>query len=220
MNGALLQEGEVAQAMERLDESRLERHPTTWKNWDLWDFISVISKSPRDSKILDVGCASSPLLFNLAKIGFEDLTGIDFDFPPGSTYPHPHVKYERGDLRRTRFGYQSFDIVTSLSVIEHGVEPDAYFAEMSRILKPGGLLITSTDYWYWKVSTKFVPRRKTFGLPWKIHDANDLIKIVEVSARWGFELTGDLSFEVEDPVVKWGGRKYTFISFAFRKCGE
>ena len=40
-----------------------------------------------------------------------------------------------------------FDYVTSLSVIEHGVNIEKYFREMSRIIKSNGYLLTSTDYW-------------------------------------------------------------------------
>ena len=40
-----------------------------------------------------------------------------------------------------------------LSVVEHGVDLEAYFREMSRVLRPGGLLLSSTDYWETKIET-------------------------------------------------------------------
>ncbi len=45
-----------------------------------------------------------------------------------------------------------FDYITSLSVIEHGVNIENYFKEMNRVLKKGGMLLTSTDYWYDKIN--------------------------------------------------------------------
>ena len=56
------------------------------------------------------------------------------------------IVYEHMNITRTRFPDATFDAITSLSVIEHGVDLRAYFGEMARLLKPGGLLITSTDY--------------------------------------------------------------------------
>ena len=51
------------------------------------------------------------------------------------------------DLEKTGFQNNTFDFVTSLSVIEHGINIENYFKEMNRILKKEGLLLTSTDYW-------------------------------------------------------------------------
>ena len=55
-----------------------------------------------------------------------------------------------------------FDFITSLSVIEHGVNIQNYFKEMNRILKKDGILLTSTDYWPDKivngVKTKYNPK--------------------------------------------------------------
>ena len=39
----------------------------------------------------------------------------------------------RGDITKLRFDAGTFDAVTCLSVVEHGVDLDAYFREMSRI---------------------------------------------------------------------------------------
>ena len=51
------------------------------------------------------------------------------------------------DLEKTNFKDNMFDFITSLSVIEHGVNIQNYFREMNRILKKDGMLLTSTDYW-------------------------------------------------------------------------
>ena len=41
-----------------------------------------------------------------------------------------------------------------MSVIEHGVPLKPYFEEMYRLLKPGGILITSTDYYPEPIDTR------------------------------------------------------------------
>ena len=67
------------------------------------------------------------------------------------------LKLSIQNLEATHYKENTFDFVTSLSVIEHGVDIQKYFEEMSRILKKDGLLLTSTDYWPEKtINTKCV----------------------------------------------------------------
>ena len=70
------------------------------------------------------------------------------------------LKLSIQSLEETNYQSNTFDFVTSLSVIEHGVDIHKYFIEMNRILKKGGLLLTSTDYWLEKITnTKHVLSR-------------------------------------------------------------
>ena len=49
-------------------------------------------------------------------------------------------------------------------VIEHGVDVHAYLKEMSRLLKPDGYILTSTDYWHEPIDTKgLYPYGKALG---------------------------------------------------------
>jgi ubiquinone/menaquinone biosynthesis C-methylase UbiE len=50
------------------------------------------------------------------------------------------------DLRRMPFGNEAFDIVTLNYVAEHLEESQATFAEMSRVLRPGGRLVVVTPH--------------------------------------------------------------------------
>jgi ubiquinone/menaquinone biosynthesis C-methylase UbiE len=63
-----------------------------------------------------------------------------------------HLKLSIQSLEETNYQSNTFDFVTSLSVIEHGVDIHKYFMEMNRILKKDGLLLTSTDYWLEKIT--------------------------------------------------------------------
>ena len=63
------------------------------------------------------------------------------------------IRYENGDITKTRFTENHFDFITCLSVIEHGVNVHAFLDEMIRILKPGGFLLVSTDYCEAGIST-------------------------------------------------------------------
>lgn len=54
-----------------------------------------------------------------------------------------NLTFQTGNATKLEFTSNTFDAITSFETVEH-VEPIPYFAEMNRVLKPGGLLIMST----------------------------------------------------------------------------
>ncbi len=194
----------------------LPRHSDLPKNWDSLAALSLILKHTRKtSPVLDAGGERySVILPQLEALGYRNLTCINLAFK-GNTR-RGNIAYEYGDITRTLFKAGSFRAVTCLSVIEHGVALDAYFAEMSRILKPGGILFISTDYWQDPVDTG---GKRAFGVPIKIFTPEDLAGAIALAARYGLELTGPLPTGCAEKVVEWKpyGLNYTFIYFALRK---
>ena len=217
MNAALKRVEEVEHAQSLLLKMNLVPHKTKEKNWDLWHFTSRLSGLNPRANILDVGCIGNPFLDNMAALGFKSLWGIDLGEVPNTLDFNGPIHFFRQDLTQTTFEYQFFDAVTSLSVVEHGVDPNAYFAEMSRILKPGGLLLTSTDYWSEPVSTRGISKKKRFGLPWKVQTPDDIRGMIKTAAKWGLKPTGPIDFTVQNKVVHWEGKQYTFFAFALQK---
>ena len=120
-------------------------------------------------------------------------------------------------LEETNYQSNTFDFVTSLSVIEHGVDIHKYFMEMNRILKKGGLLLTSTDYWLEKtINTKCVLSK---GTPDKIFDRSEIEVAVVIAEKYGLNLIEPIDYSFMDKVVHWSktGLDYTFIFFAMKK---
>jgi 2-polyprenyl-3-methyl-5-hydroxy-6-metoxy-1,4-benzoquinol methylase len=121
------------------------------------------------------------------------------------------------NLEDTKYREQMFDYVTSLSVIEHGVNIEKYFREMSRIIKNNGYLLTSTDYWPNKlINNKNILSKST---PNNIFSRDEIEKLVEIADKNGFKLTEPIDFQYKDKVVRWNsiGLDFTFIFFAMRK---
>ena len=132
-------------------------------------------------------------------------------------YNDKHLKLSIQSLEETNYQSNTFDFVTSLSVIEHGVDIHKYFREMNRILNKGGLLLTSTDYWLEKITN--TKRVLSKGTPDKIFDRSEIEAAVIIAEKYGLNLIGPIDYSFMDKVVHWDqtGLDYTFIFFAMKK---
>ncbi len=110
------------------------------KNWDsLAAFKYLTDTLDKEATIVDAGGEYySAILPQLRKSGYNSLTCINTVFETTRTVDG--IVYVKGDITSTSFSTGSIDAVTCLSVIEHGVPEKPFFKEMSRILKPGGIL--------------------------------------------------------------------------------
>lgn len=200
--------------------------------------IKIISGAKRESFVLDVGCYESPILPMLKRLGFFNLYGCDLvlksdsnskltnmssfvyheDYKPiAEMYNDKSYQLSIRNLEDTNYSDQMFDYVTSLSVIEHGINIEKYFREMSRIIKNDGYLLTSTDYWPDKlVNNKNVLSK---GTPDNIFSRDEIENLVAIAEKSGLKLIEPIDFEYKDKVVRWNsiGLDFTFIFFAMRK---
>jgi SAM-dependent methyltransferase len=236
----------VEEAEHGLHKLQLFRHHSQIKSWDTYKMIKMMSSANRESFVLDVGCYESPILPMLKRLGFINLYGCDLvlkssdcnpnftnnnnnnnnnssfkyheDYEPiAKMYSDKSYQLSIRDIEDTNYSDQMFDYVTSLSVIEHGVNIERYFREMSRIIKSNGYLLTSTDYWPDKlVNNKTVLSKRT---PDNIFSREEIENLVEIADKNGLKLTEPIDFEYKDKVVRWNsiGLDFTFIFFAMRK---
>lgn len=89
------------------------------------------------SSVLDAGCGHGNFVIDELRPSFSSAIGIDAD--PKAT--SKNVCLDRvltGFLERLPFPDASFDVVTSLWVLEHVEHPETVFKEVHRVLKPGG----------------------------------------------------------------------------------
>lgn len=85
---------------------------------------------------------------------------------------------------------------------------------MSRILKPGGILITSTDYWSTPIDTK---NQVAYGVPIHIFTTDQVLEAINISIKYGLTLINDIALECKDKAVEWKCLKFTFIYFTLQK---
>jgi len=188
------------------------------KSWDVLrtlDFVSA--RFPRDARILDLGACRSELLPALLRLGYRDLTGVDRD-PAVARMPHADaIAWRAHDFHATPFAGSGFDVVTAISVIEHGFDPDRLLPEVFRLLAPGGCFVASFDYWPEKVATEDV---RLFDLSWRIFSREEVRDLLQRAERAGLRPEGGLRFAAGEAPIRFEERSYTFAWLVLRKPGD
>jgi len=216
LNRPLLSAEEWQHALASVKQLRLPPHEDGPKNWDaLAALDAILSELPLSAAVLDAGAAAySPLLCWLYLYGYRDLHGINliFDRP----FAFGPIQYVPGDIERSPYGDACFDAVACLSVIEHGVDEDAFLKEMSRILKPGGLLIVSCDYFAQPTDTKGMT---AYGAPVRVFDRPSVRELLHKAQSYGLSSTSPVELECGERVIAWKRLSiaFTFLLLAFRR---
>jgi SAM-dependent methyltransferase len=197
-------------------ELGLPLHHERSKNWDALGAVgTVLHTLGTDIRVLDAGAARySSVLPWLRLYGVRELFGNNLEFT--RVIRHGGVQFEPGDVTSTRYEAGWFDAVTCMSVIEHGVPLEAFLAESARIIRPGGLLVVSTDYDQEPPDTtgKFA-----YGVQVKIFGPDDIRAFVVAAKKVGLELEGELVLLHPERPVHWQrtGLDYTFIRLTFTR---
>jgi SAM-dependent methyltransferase len=189
--------------------------PPVLKTWDVQRAVdALIARVDPAETILDMGCFACEVLPAMKRLGYQNLFGIDLnravlDMPYGDS-----IKYTVGDLLATPWPDGGFAAITAISVIEHGVPDEELCREVSRLLKPEGVFIFTTDYW----PRKIVTTERMFDLDWRIFDRAEIEALVNVARAHGLHPVSDPSSLIEvtgDAPIHFAGKDYTFLYGAF-----
>ena len=114
-----------------------------------WDESMVyLSKKLKDylsgnGNLLDIGCGNGNYLVDENRKKIRWATGIDVD--KNSVKKNKCLdEIAIGNIEKLPFKNNSFDIVTSLWVLEHIKNPEEAVREVNRVLKPNGIFIFVT----------------------------------------------------------------------------
>lgn len=118
------------------------------KGWPRDRVQAIIAFAGHGQSVLDVGCGSGHLLYQL-RGRFKELFGLEYsghrlEQATVNLAGLPFTPLQGSAEAMTGIASNSIECVVSADTIEH--VPDVYLAaaELSRVLKPGGLLIINT----------------------------------------------------------------------------
>ena len=137
-------------------------------------------------RALDVGCGAGLLVEPLARMGAA-VTGVDAA-PENIAAARAHaagqglgIDYHAGEL--AALPPATFDLVTSMEVVEHVADPAAFIAELAARLAPGGLMILSTPNRTALSKLLLVEAAERIGaVPRGTHDWDQFLKPEELTA--------------------------------------
>ena len=106
--------------------------------------VRLIKRYGNGTHLLDIGCGEGFFLFNASKAGYTT-KGVELS-QHAATYAREEfgLDVEGKPFEKMHLPEDYFDVVTMWQVLEHLPYPMATLKEIHRILKPGGLLATST----------------------------------------------------------------------------
>jgi len=217
-NAVLKNQKQVEVSIEQVRNLGLPIMKDPPKNWDSLAALDLILKTTDEkARVFDAGGERySMILPWLFLYGYKNLIAENLVFR--SRAKRGPILYKQGDITKTAYSDQFFDVITCLSVIEHGVNLNKYFSEMARILKTGGVLITSADYYETPIDTK---GQKAYGCPIHIFTKEEIIEALKIAKYYGLNPISSIDFTSEEKAIHWKeyDLRYTFIIFSLRKDG-
>lgn len=214
----LKQWAQVEDALERVLTLGLPAHKGREKNWDfLAAFSLIMNRNRREDVVVDMGSGPTSVILQwLDLYGYRHLHGNDLQLPERR---EGHVDYRVQNIEQTTYPDAFADVITCLSVIEHGVNMQRFLAECWRVLKYNGLLIISTDFW---CDTRDLQGISDELGAVHLADPTTIAEIITLAEKIGFRVAGTADFDCGEPVVRRPNvprlhQRYTFYFLHFTK---
>jgi 2-polyprenyl-3-methyl-5-hydroxy-6-metoxy-1,4-benzoquinol methylase len=121
-----------------------------------------------DANILDIGCSFGSLIYNLHRLGYQNVYGIDVNeeriYHGKNQYKEIACNIQTYDGKKLPFNDELFDAVLMFDVIEHIADVQRFLKEeVYRVLKKDGALIFQTP-------------NKVVNVPWEIINKRSLTR--------------------------------------------
>lgn len=107
-------------------------------------FARYLPQSGDGLRALDVGCGTGHHLRALAARGFE-VAGVDGsqEMLDAARLATPAAELHQADVAALPFADASFDLILCIEVLRYLADPQPCIAEMARVLRPGGVCLTT-----------------------------------------------------------------------------
>jgi SAM-dependent methyltransferase len=135
--------------------------------------LKLIRSLNLSGAVADFGAGKGDLVRSLSEMNrFSFIAGFDLRGRPADL-PW-QIEWHAGDLNGpVDWASNSFDLVTSLGLVEYLENPYAFAREIYRVLRPGGTaLLTTPNNESWRALLSLVVRGSFAGFPWMGEDLN------------------------------------------------
>jgi SAM-dependent methyltransferase len=154
-----------------LESEELERM-AGFEEWYWWHVArqSIVRRMLRryarpQARMLDVGCGTGATTAALANLGM--ISGIDMG-PAALRYARARgLAVARGSAEHLPARSAAFDVVVALDVLEHLDDDRRALLEILRVLRPGGILVTTVPAYafLWSSHDEALGHRRRYRLP-------------------------------------------------------
>ena len=122
---------------------------------------------PQGARVLDVGCGVGQVVTRLMDAGCEAY-GVDVSEPNIERARQVCPRCRLYDGRRLPFPDGHFAAAGALNVLEHVEEPEAFLAELVRVVRPGGRVVVSSPNFFRVLGWRdYHPRMRGLRNKWR-----------------------------------------------------
>lgn len=210
----------MAAIVPRLDRIFYRGYVAGWDDRECRDLLLSLMDS--EDVVLDVGAGAGISAHTDFRGHVARVCGID---PDDRVLHNPHLDEARvGFADRIPYPDDNFDFAFAWNVVEHLESPDTVFAEVARVLKPGGRFVFKTpNRWHYvTLISRLLPHRFHHAIIGRIfrrtradifptvYRCNSEPRIRRLAARSGFEVNEIRFLEPRPEYMRFSPLAYPF----------
>lgn len=138
-------------------------HLAAWNPALYAKYADTLKPAQPGARVLDVGCGVGQVVARLNEAGFE-AHGVDVSQPNIERAQKVCPRCQLYDGKKLPFADGYFTSVGALNVLEHVDEPEAFIADLVRVVAPGGRIVISSPNFFRVLGFRdYHPRMRGLG---------------------------------------------------------